>query len=322
MMTGDTPFSSIRWRVIAWGGMSLLVMVGGLALPMGGRAQPPRALFPSELLVTTPLAPLDPQVLKRMDRLLLVTHIAKTGEDVWSIAKRYGMDGYSLLSTNGLEAYLPKAGQPITVSNIPGFLYRVRPGETLTMLLQRFQRGREHPEEFLREIIRLNDLPPLYAIPSSPPVPVGFPLFLPHVYPELDMFAFPNWRRTAGFGLRHHPLLRIRRFHEGWDLAKPYGTPVFPIRKGVVRFTGWREGYGNLVAVKHSDGMESWYGHLSSIRVRVGRSVTRSTLIGRVGSTGLSTGPHLHLEIRNRQGTAINPAQGQNYILRYKRSSK
>ncbi|MBI3293080.1 MAG: peptidoglycan DD-metalloendopeptidase family protein [Elusimicrobia bacterium] len=312
----------VRGGALGLLGVGLLTVAGGVLGPLIGRTQPHQPMYPDNLLVTTPLKPVDPEVLKRADRLLLATHRARPGEDVWSIAKRYGTDGYSLLSTNGLEAYRPKAGQPVKVSNIPGFLYTVKQGETLRILLQRFQRGREHPELFLWEIIRLNDLPPFYAVAMAPPLPVGLPLFLPHVYPELDMFTFPNWRRTSGFGVRRHPLLRVRRFHEGWDLAKPYGTPVFPIRKGIVSYAGWKEGYGNLVTVRHSDGMESWYGHLSSVRTRVGRSVTRSTLIGRVGSTGLSTGPHLHLEVRNRQGNPINPSEGQNYILRYKRSSK
>ena len=97
------------------------------------------------------------------------------------------------------------------------------------------------------------------------------------------------------------------RWHTGLDFPTAMGTPVGAAGVGVVAFAGWNNGgYGNLVVVRHRLGYESWYAHLSSIAVSVGQSVSGGSRIGYVGSTGRSTGPHLHFEVR-RFGTPINP---------------
>jgi murein DD-endopeptidase MepM/ murein hydrolase activator NlpD len=96
--------------------------------------------------------------------------------------------------------------------------------------------------------------------------------------------------------------------HTGIDIAAPSGAPIVSDDAGVVRTAGWNTGgYGNLVVVVHSDGFETWYGHLSAFSVRVGQTVGRGDPIGRVGSTGLSTGPHLHWEVRSAEGQRLNP---------------
>ena len=94
--------------------------------------------------------------------------------------------------------------------------------------------------------------------------------------------------------------------HTGLDIAAPYGTPVNPIYPGTVTFAGYQGSYGNLVIVSHGNGVESYYGHCSEIYVSAGESVDTSTTISAVGSTGNSTGNHLHLEIR-KDGTPLNP---------------
>ena len=103
---------------------------------------------------------------------------------------------------------------------------------------------------------------------------------------------------------------RRRSTHTGLDLAVSLGTPVYPIASGVVTSVGWKGSYGNIVIVDHGDGIESWYAHCNTLNVGVGMKVTPDTCISTVGSTGNSTGPHLHLEIRIN-GSPINP---QNYL--------
>lgn len=98
--------------------------------------------------------------------------------------------------------------------------------------------------------------------------------------------------------------------HTGLDLATSMGTPIYPIAGGTVTFAGMQGSYGYMVIVDHGDGIQSWYAHCNSLCVGVGNQVTSDTLIATVGSTGNSTCPHLHLEIRVN-GTAVNP---QNYI--------
>ncbi len=111
---------------------------------------------------------------------------------------------------------------------------------------------------------------------------------------------------TSRFGFRRHPLFRRHHFHTGVDISAPRGTPVPAAHDGKVLFAGWYGGYGKLVIVDHGDGVSTLYGHLSKISVTTDQSVSRRQVIGYVGSTGYSTGPHLHYEIR-RNGRPVNP---------------
>jgi murein DD-endopeptidase MepM/ murein hydrolase activator NlpD len=121
-------------------------------------------------------------------------------------------------------------------------------------------------------------------------------------------FRFPlqNYRLTSSFGMRQNPVTGRYRFHEGLDLAAPEGTGVFAARDGAVSETGYSPVYGNYVIIRHGDNWTSLYGHLSKIETTLHREVRSGTLIGRVGSTGQSTGPHLHFELR-RDGKAQDP---------------
>jgi murein DD-endopeptidase MepM/ murein hydrolase activator NlpD len=111
---------------------------------------------------------------------------------------------------------------------------------------------------------------------------------------------------TSGFGLRAHPLLGGVRPHLGVDLAAQTGTPVRATADGVVSLAGARGGYGLAVELQHVTGMQTRYGHLSRIYVALGQRVRKGDVIGLVGSTGRSTGPHLHYETR-RNGQAVDP---------------
>ncbi|WP_338467607.1 M23 family metallopeptidase [Novosphingobium sp. ZN18A2] len=113
-------------------------------------------------------------------------------------------------------------------------------------------------------------------------------------------------RMTSGFGMRHHPILGGRRKHDGVDLASPVGTPVHATADGVVEKASWFGGYGLFVELEHGANMETRYGHMSKIAVAEGQRVHKGDVIGYVGSTGRSTGPHLHYEVRVN-GVPVNP---------------
>ena len=113
-------------------------------------------------------------------------------------------------------------------------------------------------------------------------------------------------RLTSDYGTRMHPLLGHARFHRGIDLAAAIGTPVRAAAAGEVVRAGWRGGYGRQVALAHGHGLATSYAHLSRIAARVGERVARGQVIGFVGSSGLSTGPHVHFEA-SRNGRAIDP---------------
>ena len=127
----------------------------------------------------------------------------------------------------------------------------------------------------------------LIAIPSSKPVNLGISL-------------------SSGFGVRSDPFRGGAAMHAGVDIPGPIGTPVYATADGVVGRTGWVGGYGNLVELEHGQGIQTRYGHLSEIVAAPGSRVKRGQLIGLMGSTGRSTGSHLHYEVR-LDGRAVNP---------------
>ncbi|MDP9404679.1 MAG: peptidoglycan DD-metalloendopeptidase family protein [Actinomycetota bacterium] len=116
----------------------------------------------------------------------------------------------------------------------------------------------------------------------------------------------PGARLSSHFGPRHHPVLGTARMHDGADFAAPSGTPVRAAAAGTVVFAGPRGGYGNTVVVDHGDSLATLYAHQSALYVAAGTPVTAGQMIGAVGSTGLSTGPHLHFETRVA-GVPVNP---------------
>ena len=111
---------------------------------------------------------------------------------------------------------------------------------------------------------------------------------------------------TSGFGMRTHPVLGGRRQHAGIDLAAPTGTPVYATADGVIGRADWYSSYGLYISINHGASMETRYAHLSRLAVAAGDNVKKGDLIGYVGSTGRSTGPHLHYEVRV-DGLAVNP---------------
>jgi len=111
---------------------------------------------------------------------------------------------------------------------------------------------------------------------------------------------------TSGFGYRMHPILGVRKMHTGVDISSATGTPIRAADAGTVIWSGSRGGYGLCVIVDHGGGMSTVYGHCSGLACRAGQGVDKGQVIGYVGSTGLSTGPHLHFEVR-RNGSPVNP---------------
>lgn len=123
-------------------------------------------------------------------------------------------------------------------------------------------------------------------------------------------YALSGWpaagRISSLFGFRRHPITGRIRFHCGLDIAAPIGSPVHAFREGVVIFSGQKGGYGMCVDISHPDGLVTRYAHNSKLLVRVGSRVRRGAVIAKVGSSGYSTGPHVHFEAI-RRGLRINP---------------
>jgi murein DD-endopeptidase MepM/ murein hydrolase activator NlpD len=123
---------------------------------------------------------------------------------------------------------------------------------------------------------------------------------------------------TSKFGWRTHPLTGNRRFHSGVDIAAASGAPVVATGAGTVISAGWNGGYGKAIIIQHNDTQQTLYGHLSEISVQPGQKIDRGTVIGLVGSTGNSTGPHLHFESRTATTgawVAVDPGQEIQYAV-------
>jgi len=142
---------------------------------------------------------------------------------------------------------------------------------------------------------KLSDLEPALAetLRREAAIPSGIPLA------SYD-------RLTSTFGYRRNPFGRGFEFHNGLDLAAPPGTPVYAAAPGTVVSAGWNGVFGQAVEIDHGYGYRTLYGHLSRIEVRVGDQLEKGDLVGRVGSTGRSSGPHLHYTVF-RNGLAVDP---------------
>mgnify|MGYP002936757218 FL=1 len=127
--------------------------------------------------------------------------------------------------------------------------------------------------------------------------------------PAIQPISNKDLRQTAsGYGIRIDPIYRTPRFHSGMDFSAKVGTDIYATGDGKVTMAGWKQGYGNCVMIDHGYGYETLYGHMSKFKVRVGQKVKRGEVIGAVGNTGKSTGPHLHYEVIVR-GRYDNPSK-------------
>lgn len=125
--------------------------------------------------------------------------------------------------------------------------------------------------------------------------------------PAIQPVANKNLKYTAsGYGMRIDPIYKTTKFHAGMDFSANIGTPVYATGDGVVKKAGWQSGYGKIIIINHGFGYETWYAHLNDYDVRVGQKVVRGEVIGEVGNTGKSTGPHLHYEVHVK-GKVVNP---------------
>ena len=131
---------------------------------------------------------------------------------------------------------------------------------------------------------------------------------LPAIQPVLNKNLT---RMASGYGWRIDPIYHTRRFHAGMDFTAPIGTDIYATGNGTIIAAGWQQGYGNCVQINHGYGYLTLYGHMSAIKVRIGQTIKRGDVIGLVGSTGKSTGPHVHYEV-HYTGEVMNP---QNYYF-------
>lgn len=235
-------------------------------------------------------------------------HTLAAGETLSSLSARYNLSIEALVGANPDISSLDRlpAGVELLVPPAEGLVVTLERGDSLTELVA------AHGLDPVM-VARVNDLrSPLDVKP-------GMLLFLPGVTPEAAMerlarvremenrYLWPVHGRITSYFGRRNLGMGTSNFHRGVDVAAPYGTAVTAARSGTVVYAGWsNRGYGNLVQIRHAGNEETWYAHFSEVYVRVGEHVGQGEVIGAIGSTGISTGPHLHFELHQR-GRALDP---------------
>jgi len=290
------------------------------------------SLFPSAILATTsaPSPPIDQPNAKEAEELCgkptlddLAEHKVKQGETLESIAKQYELKTATLMGLNPeVRNGEVKVGQTLSIPPLDGLTYRFQNDENYTTVAKKFKIR----ADVLFERNGCQRKPKVVFVPGAiwKPDPVPFNPAIdsrgsdnPTVIMQTGGYPLPYAVPvTSNYGWRINPVTGIWSFHSGIDLGAPFGTPVLAAKSGRVEYAGWGGGYGNLVELDHGP-TGTRYAHLEAIYVYQGQSVAQGQQIGIVGSTGRSTGPHLHFEIMVSSGdgwVALDPAPYLNRI--------
>lgn len=206
-----------------------------------------------------------------------------------TIAARCNIPQDTIATLNGIDsADSVLDGKTILLTTVPGLFITTNPKSTLQHLLTKKNFDNEATVCYS---INGTDY---FFLPGERFEPTERAFFLDTAMRS----PLPEGILTSSYGMRISPITGVEQFHGGVDLAAPIGTPVSACRGGTVESTGSDRIYGNYIVLKHENGTQSLYAHLSKILVKKGIRVERGNEIGLVGTTGLSTGPHLHFEIR------------------------
>ena len=246
---------------------------------------------------------MEPESVSKPRFLFYDSYMVKTGDNISTLSIIFGLNQDTIITVNKItNSRLLQAGRAIRIPNQDGVLHTVKRGETLNSLAELYG---ANPEDikFVNELF-------------SDYIAVGSDLFIPGARLDWgtlqeingDLFIWPvNGAVTSLYGYRRDPFNRnVISFHNGIDIRGSTGTPVRAAMAGRVAAVGWDNVFGNYVIINHHSGYRTLYGHLSVIRTRTGANVSQNERIGDVGSTGRSTGPHLHFTVY-KNGATINP---------------
>lgn len=239
--------------------------------------------------------------------LCYFTYRVQKGDMIGFIADKFNVTQDTIISVNNIhQSRLIQIGQILKIPSMPGIVYTVKKnGETANSIAEKFEVSAE-------KLARVNHLQ------ENQNLVAGQTLFAPDALLDWvtrqeingDLFHKPVRSRyylSSYYGWRSSPFSGKRSYHSGVDMACPQGTPVYAALGGTVTSVGYNNVYGNYIIVTHHSGYKSLYGHLSKQLVTRGKWVDTNSRIGLVGSTGLSTGPHLHFTVY-KFGKTVNPA--------------
>lgn len=233
------------------------------------------------------------------------TYKVQAGDTISTIAVRFGLTNIStLIAVNNIDNVRTlRAGQKLRIPSMDGLVHTVAAGDSLNGISAKYGVSME-------ELLDANDI-------TDPTLQTGQEIFIPGARMDAtslkkamgELFAYPikaAWRLTSRFGRRSDPFTGVTSSHTGIDMACPTGTPVYASMSGKVIVAGWNNIFGNYVIVDHENGYQTLYGHMSKILTSSGKRITQGVKIGLVGSTGYSTGPHLHFTVY-KNGKLVDP---------------
>ena len=242
---------------------------------------------------------LSPAVIRS---LKIVKYRVRKRDTLSSIALKFKINLGTIISYNGIrDARRLTVGTLLEIPNRNGLKYKVKRGDSLSRIAKKFGVP-------LKEILDWNNL-------ASSVIQPGQELFIAGAAMKTNdlnrvlgkLFIYPtHGRLTSPFGMRHDPFTGLWRFHNGVDLANKIGTPIVAAMSGTVAMTGINPTYGRYIILRHADGFQTLYAHLSRILVSRGRRISQNQVIGKMGTTGYSTGSHLHFSIF-KNGKPVDP---------------
>jgi murein DD-endopeptidase MepM/ murein hydrolase activator NlpD len=305
-------FSTVYYMLL-FGGSPVPAMLGLLrvfpaASPeagMGGMAYLESVGFEMEELSVEPASftgiP-EPAEFSKPRMLLSASYRVTAGDTISDLAEYFGLNQDTIHSINEIKhARLIQIGQILKIPNQDGIVHRVKREETLAAIAGLYQADPQR-------IRTVNEL-------FSQELRAGTALFIPGArldWADLqeingDLFSWPvRGYITSPYGYRPSPFTGVRQFHSGIDIGAAMGTPVRAAMSGRVSSVGYDDAYGNFVAISHHSGYRTFYAHLSVVRVKPGTYVGSGERIGDVGTSGRSTGPHLHFTVY-KNGITVNP---------------
>ena len=255
--------------------------------------------------------------------LSVLAYVVVQGDSLWSIANAQNIELDTLVGSNTFKSSATlRPGAVLRIPNQDGIFYTMRKGDRIELVCKRYQ----------VDLDRVRKVNPTIDVVSLKP---GNEVFLPGARPEAvaevrvenkkvklvpirdkgrpqkggRSYRWPVMGRiNSPFGWRRHPVTRRRDFHTGIDIKASRGMVIRSARDGRVAYSGWMGGYGKVVVVEHAGGQSTLYAHCSSVMVPQGTKISQGQNIARVGTTGRSTGPHLHFEVR-RGNSPVNPLQ-------------
>ncbi len=298
-------------------GVCALVLTGTVAFTnrsavnenngQGGFETPGMPIVTEDITAENEVLPEEAEnVLDYNEELSYFAYRIRPGDMIGKIAEKFNITSDSIISVNNVRnsrTILPN--EYLKIPTMPGILYTVKKnGETISSIAEKYKVDAD-------KCASANRTQLLASLNS------GTVVFVPDAHLDWvtlqeingDLFKKPihaKWYRSSRFGWRASPFTGARSYHSGVDMACPQGTSIFAALPGRVTDAGFNSTYGNYVVISHHSGYKTLYGHMSKISIKTGAWVDQSTRIGFVGSTGMSTGPHLHFTVF-KNGKAVNP---------------